>query len=699
MKRFILLTSSLVFLIVNVSFSQSRAENKKKFFEAEGFILFEEYQDALASYLKLIKLYPENNNLKYRIGQCYINIPAEKEKAIPYLEEAVQNINPDYREGRFKEKGAPYDAYYFLANSYRINNQLDKALETYEIFKKNLDTKVYNPEVVNLQIQSCYNAKELMKTPLYLRKQNLGKVINDEYPDLNPVVSGDGNFMVYNRLTAFQEALFYVKKVNGNWSNPVNIIPDLGLGREEGNYATSLSRDGKELYIYRRELDYDGNIYVTKKISNDRWSNIVRLNDNINTKYWESHATVSHDGKKLYFTSNRKDSYGGLDIYVSERDTGNAWGPAVNLGPVINSVYNEETPFLSEDDRTIFFSSAGHFNMGGYDIFYSTLQKNGQWSVPQNAGYPLNTTDDDLFFHPLKEGYEAYYSMIDAGGYGLADLYHIEIFSDSHPRKFIVRGNAKIEGLANVTPEDRITIKLSNIKYPERSVTAYTDPATGVYESQASQGDYIVSFEALNAEKITQNLNIPLTTPSDTVVIPGVILPKTDRTSMLAVEEAKSEGNDLLFRVTTEPGSVLVVEKWAGDSLVSSEQFNVKGNVFEYKTSRQEGVDKLTFRSTDRYGNVTAVDVPVAKEEIRKFRRPVYKKYVAPQTVVPVEKPAEPAVDTTRKEPVIKPAEPVVQPAAAEKGCKLWYLWLLLGFGIIIILFILRRKRRKDKES
>ena len=102
MKRFILLTASLAFLIVNVSFSQSRAENKKKFFEAEGFILFEEYQDALAAYLKLIKLYPENNNLKYRIGQCYINIPAEKDKAIPYLEEAVQNINPEYREGRFK---------------------------------------------------------------------------------------------------------------------------------------------------------------------------------------------------------------------------------------------------------------------------------------------------------------------------------------------------------------------------------------------------------------------------------------------------------------------------------------------------------------------------------------------------------------------------------------------------------------------
>ena len=635
MKRFILLTASLALLMGNVTFSQTRTENKKRFYEGEGFILFEEYQDALAAYLKLIKIYPENNNLKYRIGQCYINIPAEKEKAVAYLEEAVQNINPKYKEGRFREKGAPYDAYYYLANAYRINNQLDKALETYDIFNKNLDTKVYNPDVVNLQIQSCLNAKELMKTPLYIRKQNLGAVINDEYPDLNPVVSGDQNYMVYNRLTAFQEALFFVKKVNGKWSNPVNIIPDLGLGQEEGNYATSLSRDGKELYIYRRELDYDGNIYVTKKLSDERWSNIVRLNENINTKYWESHATVSHDGKKLYFTSNRKDSYGGLDIYVSERDTGNSWGPAVNLGPVINSIYNEETPFLSDDDKTLFFSSAGHFNIGGYDIFHSTLAENGQWSVPENSGYPLSTTDDDLFFHPLTEGFEAYYSMISDGGYGLADIYHIEVFSDKHPRKFIVKGSVKIEGLANPTDEDRITIRSTNPEFPERSVTAFSDPVTGEYEFEAAHGDYQVAFEAPKAEKVTQDLIIPISTVSDTIFVPGVVLHKTDLVPDLKVEEVRTDTNKLADKVITEPA---------------------------------------------------------------KPRRPA-RKYVAPQPPEPVEKPSLPAVDTTRKEPVVTPAETVIPTAEPEKGCRFWYLWLLLGLGIIFFIIILTRKRKKDKES
>jgi len=637
MKRFILLTASLTLLMGNVSFSQARIENRKKFYEAEGFILFEEYQDALADYLQLIKSYPTNSNLKYRIGQCYINIPAEKEKSIAYLEEAVKNINPKYKEGRFREKGAPYDVYYHLANAYRINNQIDKALETYEIFNKNLDKKVYNPDVVNLQIESCYHAKELMKTPLYIRKQNLGDVINDEYPDLNPVVSGDQNYMVYNRLTAFQEALFFVKKVNGKWSNPVNIIPDLGLGQEEGNYATSLSKDGKELYIYRRELDYDGNIYVTKRLNDDRWSNIVKLNDNINTKYWESHATVSHDGKKLYFTSNRKDSYGGLDIYVSERDTGNTWGPAVNLGPVINSVYNEDTPFLTDDDKTLFFSSAAHYNMGGYDIFYSTLLDSGQWSVPMNAGYPVNTTDDDLFFHPLNDGYEAYYSMISDGGYGLSDIYRIEIFSENHPRKFIVRGTAKVGG-PGVSGDNKITIRSTNSKNPERSVTAYTDPVTGEFEFEAGHGDYEVAFEAPEAESVTKNLNLSISAPSDTVDVPGVVLPRTNLVADLKVEEVKPD------------------EK------------------------------------------IAVPEVPLAKGKPREIRHTDYVKPAAPETPRPVEKPAE-QIDTTKKEPVIAPIKPVTTPAVPEKCCKLWYLWLLVGVGLIFFLIILRRKRKKDKEK
>ena len=162
----------------------------------------------------------------------------------------------------------------------------------------------------------------------------------------------------------------------------------------------------KTLYLYS-SADYDGIIY-TSRFENGILVTIVKLNENINTKYWESHATISHDNKKLYFTSNRKGTLEVLIFMFQKETVPGDWGPAVNLGPVINTPYNEESPFLSKDDKTLFFSSRGHFNMGGYDIFYSTLLENGEWSVPLNVGYPLNSTDDDVFFKPLNEGYEGY---------------------------------------------------------------------------------------------------------------------------------------------------------------------------------------------------------------------------------------------------------------------------------------------------
>ena len=160
----------------------------------------------------MLKSYPSNSNFKYRIGQCYINTPGEKTKAISYLEDAVRNINPKYKEGKFTETGAPYDALYYLANAYRINNQLDKALKTYEQFRKNLNPEVYDSTIVNLQIQSCRNAKELMRMPLYIKQKNLGKTINGSGNDFNPVISDKEDLLVFSRSKAFYDAILYSTK-------------------------------------------------------------------------------------------------------------------------------------------------------------------------------------------------------------------------------------------------------------------------------------------------------------------------------------------------------------------------------------------------------------------------------------------------------------------------------------------------------
>jgi tetratricopeptide (TPR) repeat protein len=511
-KRLVFLTWLLITLINFDIISQSREAYRNIFYNAESLVLFEDFREALPQYQQLLKAYPDNSNYRYRIGQCYVNIPGEKDKAISYLEDAVKNINPDYSKGKFGETGAPFDALFYLANAYRINNQLDKAITTYNRLRNNLNSELYDSTIVTSHIQSCLNAKTLMNKPDYLKENNLGNVINSTYSEFNPVISDNEDLIVFSRSLTFYDAILYSTKNKGKWSAPANMNELLKVDKDL--YPTSLSKDGKVLYLYS-SADYDGNIY-TAQFENGKWSPIVKLNNNINTKYWESHATVSHDNKKLYFTSNRKGTLGGLDIYVSKRDSSGDWGTAINLGPVINTPYNEESPFLSRDDKTLFFSSRGHYNMGGYDIFYSTMQDNGQWSVPVNLGYPLNTTDDDLFYDPLEEGFEGYISKDVPGGFGKQDIYRIEKYSNEHPRTFFVRGIVKLAYPAG-NLKDGVKISTTNISKPAQKSVVYSNPENGKYMIQLPQGNYDMIYEAEGSEKTARNFDIPLTFPSDTI--------------------------------------------------------------------------------------------------------------------------------------------------------------------------------------
>ncbi|MCK4631342.1 MAG: PD40 domain-containing protein, partial [Bacteroidales bacterium] len=436
--------SLLIAFVLSISASgQKKREFKEKFFEAESYILYEEYNEALPGYLDLLKIYPENDNYRYRIGQCYLNTPGQKDKAIEYLEKAILNTDEKYKEGSFRETQAPVDAYYFLANAYRVNKQLDKALEIYSIFKELLNPKIYDSVVVNKQMESCLNAKKLQQNPLFLKYHNLGEPVNTRFSDYNPVVSGDGTKMIYTRALQFFDGVFFSEKVNGTWSNPMDLTFQLGV--DEDLYPCALSWDGTTLYLYKLD-NYVGNIYISH-YSNGVWSSVEKLNENINDKYWESHACVTKDENTIYFTSNRKGTYGGLDIYRSEKDSLGEWGPAVNLGPNINTEYNEETPFVTEDGQTLFFSSYGHFNTGGYDILYSTLLDSAEWSKPLNMGYPINTPDDDLFYAPAKDGNFAYYSQFTDEGMGERDIFLLEIFSEEHPRKFRLSGIVSIKDI------------------------------------------------------------------------------------------------------------------------------------------------------------------------------------------------------------------------------------------------------------
>ncbi|GAH88924.1 unnamed protein product, partial [marine sediment metagenome] len=217
------------------------------------------------------------------------------------------------------------------------------------------------------------------------------------------------------------------------WGPPTEITSQLSNQRDIS--SSSLNYDGTQLFIYKAD-DFVGNIYVSN-YSDGSWNKIMKLNNNINTKYYESHASVSKDGNTLFFTSNRDEGEGGSDIYLSELQSDGTWGPANNLGASINTPFNEDTPFLTNNDSILFFSSEGHYTIGGYDIF-KAKKKNNTWQKPENIGYPINTTDDDLFFQPLGDGTTAYYSMLT--GYKEKEIFKINLFSKKIELVFEIRG-------------------------------------------------------------------------------------------------------------------------------------------------------------------------------------------------------------------------------------------------------------------
>jgi hypothetical protein len=428
--RKILLTALISIIASFASFSQYKDALKEAFADAEYYVLFEDYNEALSLYLNLYKNGLDNAYINHRIGECYLQIPGQKDKSIPYLEEACKDMTKTIKEGSFKETKAPYGTLFYLACAYQNSNQLDKAIETFEKFKDLVSTeKDYNIDYVYKQIQSCEAARELINNPLNINEINIGALINDEFSNIRPVISSDEKSMVYLSKLKFYDAIFYTKKIDGKWTNPINITPDLN---SDGNYYTCfLSHNGETLLLYKDD-NFNSDIYISR-LNGVKWSTPEKLNKHINSKFQETFASLSCDGKTIYFISDRKGGFGGTDIYKSEFDEKtNDWGEAINLGSEINTPFNEETPIICKEEKILYFSSQGHYNMGGFDIFYSQQLDKNMWSAPSNIGYPINTTDDDLFYYPLEDGKNAYISKYDKDGFGQEDIIRLEITSANH---------------------------------------------------------------------------------------------------------------------------------------------------------------------------------------------------------------------------------------------------------------------------
>ncbi|GAB4339801.1 MAG: hypothetical protein OHK0038_19120 [Flammeovirgaceae bacterium] len=435
--------TSLFFVFgISLLFAQTKPKNipfEKEFFpdkkselkdaiqnikEGNRLLEMEEHYDGALEFFELAyKFNPNNAELNFLVGYCYLHaLHRERRKSLTYLKKSYE-LDPEYD---------PSHIHLILAQSYHINYQWDKAIEHYKLHQK-INQEAGESKIAKKGIEECMTAKELMKKPTRCFIDNLGKFINSEYPEYAVVINADETEMLFTARRpdtqgGIMEKGQYLEDIYQSFKKEQNWMPAVNLGdkiNSKKNDATvGLLPDGTEMLIYM-----EGDLYESEW-KKGQWTSPSRFSGKINTKYHETSACFSPNGQMLYFVSDKPDgSMGGYDIYVTKKNAKGDWENPVNIGAPINTEYDEEGVFIHPDGKTMYFSSNGHNNMGGFDIFKSVYE-NGKWSTPENIGYPINTPEDDVFFVVNARGNRGYYSASREEGLGLQDLYVVTMLGD-----------------------------------------------------------------------------------------------------------------------------------------------------------------------------------------------------------------------------------------------------------------------------
>ncbi|MES2652312.1 MAG: OmpA family protein [Bacteroidota bacterium] len=285
----------------------------------------------------------------------------------------------------------------------------------------------------NKYLLDCDFASAALKLPVKYEPFNMGFNVNSEYRDYFPALTADGETIIFSRVVNGNEDFYTSNKKDGKWQKAESLSSNINTPIfNEG--AQSISPDGKYLFFTGCNRS-DGlgrcDIYLSRKDGN-QWGKAINLGNTINSEYWESQPSISPDGNTLYFVSNRPGGIGGYDIWKSTLNDDSRWTAPINLGVGINTKFDESTPFMHSDGKTLYFSSDGWPGMGNKDIFFSTLNKD-VWSKPQNLGYPINTFNEEIGLIVSADGSEGLFSSNLEGGFGELDIYRFKIPEAAKP--------------------------------------------------------------------------------------------------------------------------------------------------------------------------------------------------------------------------------------------------------------------------
>ncbi len=492
-----------------------------KLFNAHQDYLKGDYAIALGEYKQANTAKPNDASILFHMGQCYL-VMNDVDNAVINLEKA-ESIDPN----------GGNELHLNLGQAYLQSDMLDKSLKELQMYKQKFadDPKQLKESDVDYYIGQCNSAIKLEGKPVKVTITNMGTSVNSEYDDKTPILAKDGKMIIF---TSSRPSMSSGKTKEGEapvvfdniystefdsttnkWGLSYMMQGDINEPYSQ-NAATGISADGQYLFMFKNNGQdaTGGDIFVAKRAHTGTYGSPVTLGHPVNTSYYEDGATLSPDGGTLYFMSEKPGGFGQADIYKSDKIGKTEWSEPVNLGAAINTPYDDGSPCVAPDGKTIFFSSQGHNSMGGYDIFKATMSDSGKWGTAVNLGYPINSVSNDKSFTISIDAKTGYFASDRKGGLGGRDIYMVDLSqypllaSDSASNKpkglSILRGmvaNQKGKGIegAHITVIDSSGAKTS----------LQTSSEGRYYITLRGNATYKVKADAKGYKSTTQTIRLP----------------------------------------------------------------------------------------------------------------------------------------------------------------------------------------------
>ncbi|HBH48571.1 MAG TPA: hypothetical protein DDX98_08015 [Bacteroidales bacterium] len=493
----------LLFSIPSVN-GQIWLNNEVIYNEAEGYILGEEHEEALPLYQLLEKKGLTNANINYKIGLCYLKISGKETKAIPYLEAAVEHASQFY-QGDFVDATAPLNSILLLGQAYSIANNLEKAEAAFIRYSDSI-SGTNKSQLADYYIKKVEIARLFKDKPA---SHELKKIRDNSYYDVFRPVAYSDSIIYYMEARPFYNAVISGAIHQEILIERENLTPF--IGSDDNPLLSSISPDGKRLFFTAYITGMGDEIVYSEMEQNGKWSNYKVFSAPVNTPSNEAFASITADGKTMYISSNRPGGFGGNDIYKIKKNEKDEWGAPENLGQNINTPFDETACYISQDGNTLYFSSEGHMNMGGHDLFYSKTDSAGNWHPAVNFGIPISTTGDDDFISVTPSG-ALFTSKFDTKNSNKKIIYRILVKNEQALKHEILVKN-QLTFTEEYPPKEVAYIITNPVE--DRIIKRSVTDENGFAQNLLSEGEYLYEFLYNQHVNAKQKLVITSSNSSD----------------------------------------------------------------------------------------------------------------------------------------------------------------------------------------